>query len=60
MYLCPHGGMSCGYSWDNKSEFKKKKKKGVTRGNNLQKHRKPQIIGFSSAKRDIGHWNSIE
>jgi hypothetical protein len=27
MYLCLCGGMSCGYSRDNKSEFKKKKKK---------------------------------
>ena len=33
---------------------------GVMRGDNLQKHGKPQILGFSSAKKHIGHWDSIE
>jgi len=33
---------------------------GVTRGDNPQKHGNPQIIHFSSAKKDIWHWNSIE
>jgi hypothetical protein len=27
---------------------------GVTRGDNLQKYRKLKILGFSSAKKDIG------
>jgi hypothetical protein len=32
----------------------------MTRGDNFQKHRKPQKIGFSAAKKDIRQWNSIE